>query len=175
VPRIVSEQCGQDQPGCLIELSGSKEGFYSELQNDQVKLFQVDLNKDEQIDLRLVIPNKTLSGVRVPILEIAGPGLSQRDQKPPEYLPEYIYNLDQIGSMLYTKTSSGAWQSSVSHQEWIVAQQAVFEAPETGVYYLAIYDTLGEPGEFALIFNGQNPSSPSELFSLVINTVRLAF
>ena len=175
MPHVLSDQCGLDQPGCQIILSGSKQGFYSELQTDQVGLFQVELNKDEQIDLRLVIPNEILSGVRVPILEIAGPGLSQRGQQAPEYLPDSIYNLDQIGSIEYTKTSSDPWQNSVSHQEWIVSQHAQFEAPESGIYYIAVYDTLGEPGGFALIFDGKNPSGVSEMFGLVIGTIRLMF
>jgi len=135
------------EPGCPIELSGKREGFYSLLGHDEVDLYKVELSKGELIHVFLIIPDKILTSVRVPLLEIA--------------------------DIKFYESGGGEWTNSASYNKWLLAQEAVFEAPEDGVYEISVYDSVGEPGDYALVFDGADPVHLFELIRLVIGTLRL--
>ena len=131
----------------MIEFSEVRTGYYTELGRDETDQYQIELSEGEQINLFLIIPDKTLASVRVPVLEVA--------------------------DLEYHENSAGEWKNSSSFDRWIISQQASFEAPEVGVYDLVVYDTVGEPGEYALVFSGNDPVHPIDLARLVIGTIRI--
>ena len=139
VPQIVSDY--------QIDLSETRTGYYTELDRDTTDQYQIELSEGEQINLLLIIPDKTLSGVHVPVLEIA--------------------------DLEYYESGAGEWKNSASLDRWTIEQQATFEAPANGVYDLRVYDAVGEPGEYALIFAGSDPVHPIDLMRLVIGTLKL--
>ncbi|MFH1315528.1 MAG: hypothetical protein ABIH67_03985 [Candidatus Uhrbacteria bacterium] len=149
IPQMISTECKAVESGCLIQFNGTSVGYYTELGQDGIDLFQIELDRGQRLEVALIIPDETLSSVRVPVMEISG--------------------------IKYQESESQSWLSGQSYKAWILAQEAVFEAPQDGMYDLKVYDLLGEPGEYALIFGGVDPVRPLALIKLVIGSLRINF
>jgi len=147
VPEIISAECKEVESGCQIKLNDTRAGYYIGLGKDRVDLFQVELDRGQRLQVSLIIPVETLSSVRVPVMEISG--------------------------IEYQESGGQSWVNGQSYRSWILAQEALFEAPQAGTYDLKVYDLVGEPGEYALIFNGSDPLRPLDLLKLVIGTIKV--
>ena len=147
IPQIISAECKATESGCPLELNGARAGYYTDLSQDEIDLFQIELGRGQRLQVSLIIPVETLSSVRVPVMEISG--------------------------IEYQESNSQSWANGQSYKSWILAQEAVFEAPQAGIYDLQVYDLVGEPGDYALIFNGSDPLHPLDLLKLVIGTIKV--
>ena len=149
VPQTISAECKLIETGCPLELNTVRGGYYTELDQDEIDLFQIELVRGQRLEIILIIPEETLSSVRLPVMEISG--------------------------IKYQESGGQSWVSGQSYKSWILVQEAVFEAPKDGIYNLKVYDLLGEPGQFALIFGGADPVHPLDLIKLIIGTLRINF
>jgi len=151
VPRFIGSDC-VNQSQCHLELSGTREVFYERLDQDEADNYLIKLEQGQKFRAKLIVPDKILTVVRDPVVNVSGPGIKKLE-----------FNEDQRDPV----------RNSASLKDWISVQDIVFQAPTTGTYNLAVYDQVGEAGEYGLLFEGSDPVKISDVFKMVIGFFRV--
>ncbi|MBU0531801.1 MAG: hypothetical protein ABIG32_00280 [Candidatus Uhrbacteria bacterium] len=151
VPRFVSADCA-DQSQCPLKLSGTREAFYEYLDTDEADNYAIELEQGQQFRAKLIVPDKILTVVRDPVVDVSGPGIKKLE-----------FNEGQRDPV----------NNSAALKNWLSVQDIVFQAPASGTYNLAVYDQVGEAGVYGLLFAGNDPVHLSEIWHMVIGFVRL--
>jgi len=146
VPRFVSSDC-DELSQCPLELSGTREAFYEYLDEDEADNYLIELEQGQKFRAKLIVPDKILTVVRDPVVDVSGPGIKKLE-----------FNEEQRDPV----------NNSAALKDWLSVQDVVFQAPVDGTYNLAVYDQVGEAGEYALLFEGSDPVRLSEVFRMIV-------
>jgi hypothetical protein len=151
VPRFISSDCA-DQSVCQLELSGTREAFYEYLDADEADNYAIELAQGQEFRAKLIVPDKILTLVRDPVVDVSGPGIKKLE-----------FNEEQRDPV----------KNSAALKDWLSVQDIVFQAPTNGTYNLAVYDQVGEAGEYALLFEGSDPIRFVDAIQMIIGFFRV--
>lgn len=168
VPQLEQEPNGA--LGALVsrDKPSSAFGYYGVLSAaDDADLWGLRLPDRATLRIHLLVPDNEVAGIRQPSLAVVGPGLGAAGADLP-------FSVPAGNGMLLAEPRRDArpFANAVVPGGWSEVGELTFQAPSEGTYALAVYDPLRETGPYAVIAEGPEPRSASDLALLAWNGSR---